>query len=233
LKAGASQRDDGLDRRVTLHRDGVYEVQAFWSEPGAGPDLDAWLDHSAPFERQYGGHPLITFEPLKALYGAYLPTRVRLLAWSTVDAFDRLQQDARYRGLASRLDEATNASTITLLRMHPEIHANPDEVEVTLDDRLCYELCMFWDRPDAAAASWEAFIAAATPSIAAHGGHPLLVFQPLREVRGDFFPTRFCIAAWDSVEHFESFITAPEQSEISRLRWRAVSRMDATATRLR
>ena len=36
----------------------------------------------------------------------------------------------------------------------------------------------------------------------------------------------------DSVEHFESFVAAPEHGEISRLRWLAVSRMDAIATRL-
>ena len=233
MSLAAAPSDVPGGRRVTLRRDATYELQAFWSRPGGEATLDKWVARSAAIEAVYGGSPLLAFQPVKALYGAYLPTLVRLLAWPDASAFDELQHDQRYVQLVARLDEGAAESTITLLQMHPEIHAYPDEVDIALDERLCYELCVFWDRPDAAPAAWDAFIAAATPSIQAHGGHPLLVFEPLRRVRGDFFPTRYCIAAWDSVEHFESFVSAPEQEEISRLRWLAVSRMDATATRLR
>jgi uncharacterized protein (DUF1330 family) len=218
-------------RRVTFHRNEVYEVQALWSRTGERASLNAWLPGSPYSPQQPYGATLLALEPEKALYGNYLPTIVRWVAWPDLETFDRVQCTAK-AAQTSFPDPRLAESTITLARLHPEIHAFPDEVEIELDATLCYETSAFWDHRDAPRAAWDAFIEAVTPSIGAHGGHPLLVFQPLRCVRGDFFPDRFCVAAWDSLGHFESFIAAPEHTEISRLRWRAVSRMGATATRL-
>lgn len=221
-----------MPRTLTIHRDAAYEIQAFWTRTEGRAGLDDWLGASARVLAQYGGSPLATLEPIKALYGEYLPTVVRLFVWPDAAALEASRIDPAYSALAPLLAEAVEDDTLTRLRLHPQIHAEPEQIELTFDDRLCYEISTFWDRPDAERAHWHAFIDAVTPSIGAHGGHPLLVFEPTACERGDFSPDRICLAAWDSVEHFESFVAAPEHGEISRLRWLAVSRMDAIATRL-
>jgi uncharacterized protein (DUF1330 family) len=215
-------------RTVLLRRSALYEVQALWPRSGEETALDAWLHSSERAARERGGEVLMILAATKALFGDYVPPRFRIVAWPDEAAFAAARGDE----VGVLPEQALADATVTLTRPHPEIHAYPEEFDVELDARLCYEISAFWDRPAAPRADWDAFITAVTPSIRAHGGHPLLVFEPLRQLRGDFFPNRLCIAAWDTQAHFEGFVAAPEHAEISRLRWRAVERMDASAARL-
>jgi uncharacterized protein (DUF1330 family) len=120
------QRDAALDRltvthlrpvetaSVTLDPEKVYELSGLWVRPDGGRERLADYDTQiAPIALEYGGRPLLQFAGVRAAWGDFLPTEVRLTEWPDKASWNRFMEDNRVARLQELRDSAISKLTIT------------------------------------------------------------------------------------------------------------------------
>ena len=110
-------------RPVALSADRLYAFSGVWVRPDGGAErLIDYAGKVAPVASDYGAKPLLELTPLRAAFGDFLPTRVRLTEWPDHEAFDRFHADKRVAEHRPLRDSALSKLTITLCRAQIAAH---------------------------------------------------------------------------------------------------------------
>jgi hypothetical protein len=194
----------------------------------AGTDrCDAYLERRGATIREYGAVNEVVFESVATMYGVLAPDLLCFSAWPDERSLETFMADPGTTALRAQVGIADVAFTSG--RLERTFHASDQPFTMRFDAGSVYELCALWFREACSPGDRQAFFDSVAPSLARHGAGPGMVIAPMH---GEYVPSLLCVSEWPSLEHFAGFIADADHVEVSRKRFVAFSRMDATATRL-
>lgn len=109
---------------ITVGEGKIYELSGLWIRPDGGAErLADYSRQVMPVAAEYGARRLVAFEPVRAAWGDFLPTRLGLTEWPTLAAFDAFQRDGRFQALKPLRDSALSRLVVTHGRLAvPDLH---------------------------------------------------------------------------------------------------------------
>jgi hypothetical protein len=194
----------------------------------AGADrCNAYLERRGAKIREHGALSEVVFETVATMYGVLAPDLLCLSAWPDERSLESFMSAADT--IALRAEAGIADVAFTSGRLERTFHASDQAFTMRFDAGCVYELCALWVRDACSPEDRQAFFDSVAPSLARHGAGPGMVIAP---THGEYVPNMLCFSEWPSLEHFAAFIADADHVEVSRKRFVAFSRMDATATRL-
>jgi len=188
---------------------------------------NAYLDVRDTITRGRGALSEVVFETVATMYGVFAPDLLCLSAWPDEGSLESFLVDRRAAALREEVAIADVASASG--RLDRSFHASNEAFTMRYNAGFVYELCALWSREGCSPEERQGFFDSVGPSLARHGAGPGMGIVP---TRGEYLPNLLCLSEWPSLENFAGFIADADHVEVSRKRFAAFTRMDATATRL-
>ncbi len=91
-------------------------------------------------------------------------------------------------------------------------------------DEKVYMFNALWFKPDGGMKKYKAYLKAAGPFVARHGGRVIGAYEPVEALIGEFEPDLFFVVEWPSWDVFQGFLADPEYQAVRRLREEALVR---------
>jgi hypothetical protein len=246
-----------LEQSVVINPGSFHHLEAVWFAPQrqeellsrdsrlAGFDLErprvslsdvtiapivrrnAYLDVRDTIIRGHGALSEVVFETVATMYGVFAPDLLCFSAWPDEGSLESFLADRRAAALR---DEAGVADVGTASgRLDRSFHASDEPFTMRYNAGFVYELCALWNREGCTPEQRQGFFDSVVPSLTRHRAGPGMGIVP---TRGEYRPHLLCLSEWPSLENFAGFIADADHVEVSRKRFAAFTRMDATATRL-